>query len=266
MVSLINRFGHRWELPGSSGWTAVGPNREPVTNLVSMYRNRVNAARTQYKADKSFGHDSAADPWAASVGRINMDSAFVGTPGAVHQNDGGQVVSEKAPASLPAGSVLINEIYNSETLQWIELHNTGTAEVNVKNWKMEAAYPFTAHLRCVFVIPDKDTKISAGGFLVITNRDPADSILAEDVDLYNTNNDKFPAGANQLYIIIKRNSETASDNEQPNGSKANQWMLEEGFMLVLRNGNDRNNHRNNHETIVDIAGNQFINLENDKIV
>ena len=127
---------------------------------------------------------------------------------------------------------------------------------------MEAAYPYTANLQRVFAIPDKDTKIPPGGFLVVTNRDPADSILAGGVDLYDTHNDKFPAGASHLYIVIEPGSETAGDNEQPNGSKTNQWMLEEGFMLVLRNGNDRNNH----EKIVDIAGNQFITVENNTIV
>ena len=266
-VSFINRFGHRWEPPGSSGRTAVGPNGEPVTNLVSMYRKReLNAARTQYKVDKSFGDGSEADSWAASVGRINMDGPYIGTPGSVQKDDGGQVVSAIAPASLPVGTVIINEIFNSEGLQWIELHNTGAATVNVKNYELEAITPKDGNeageLQRVFTIPDKDTNIPAGGFLVVTNRDPADSILAGGVDLYDTHNDRFPAGASHLYIVIERNSETAGDNKQPDGSKANQWMLEEGFMLVLRNGNDKNNH----EKIVDIAGNQFINLENDTIV
>ena len=268
-VSLINRFGHRWEPPGGSGRTAVGSNGEPITNLVSMYRKRdLNETRAQYKSDKSFGDGSEADSWAASVGRINMDGPYIGTPGAVQQDYGGQVVSETLPASLPVGTVIINEIFNGidffseDGLQWIELHNTGDTEVDIKNWEMEAAYPFTANLRRVFAIPDRDTKISPGGFLVITNKDPADSILAGGVDLYDTNNDKFPAGANHLYIVIEPGSETAGDNEQPDGSKTNQWMLEEGFMLVLRNGNDRNNH----EKIVDIAGNQFITVENDAIV
>ena len=262
-VSLINRFGHRWEPPGGSGRTTVGSNGEPITNLVSMYRKReLNETRAQYKSDKSFGDGSEADSWAASVGRINMDGPYIGTPGAVHQDDGGQVVSAKAPASLPATSVIINEIYSSYPLQWIELHNTGTTEVNIKNWEMEAAYPFTANLQRIFAIPDRDTKIPAGGFLVVTNLDPADSILAGGVDLYDTNNDKFAAGASQLYIVIELGSETAGDNEQPHyGSKANDWMPSGGFMMVLRNGNDKNNH----EKIVDIAGNLFITVENNTI-
>ena len=268
-VSVVNRFGARWAPKGQSGRTEATDDH-PVQNLVSMYRKRsTNDAKDGYKYDKDgkpdgdkFGDGTDGGQWEKSVGRINMSGNFIGTPGAVQQDDGGQVVSTKAPASLPATSVIINEIYNSFDLQWIELHNTGDTEVNIKNWEMEAAYPFTANLQRVFAIPDKDTKIPAGGFLVITNKDPADSILAGGVDLYDTNNDKFPAGANHLYIVIEPGSETAGDNEQPNGSKANQWMLLEGFMLVLRNGNDKNNH----EKIVDIAGNLFVKVANDTIV
>ena len=69
-----------------------------------------------------------------------MGGNYIGTPGAVQQDDGGQVVSAKAPASLPVGSVIINEIYNSATLRWIELHNTGSATVNVKKYRMHAVY------------------------------------------------------------------------------------------------------------------------------
>ncbi|MYK17200.1 lamin tail domain-containing protein [Candidatus Poribacteria bacterium] len=224
-VSFINRFGHRWEPPGSSGRTAVGPNGEPVTNLVSMYRKReLNAARTQYKTDKSFEDGSEADSWAASVGRINMDGAFIGSLGSVHVNDGGQVVSAKDPASLPGTDVIINEIYSggpdSGWLQWIELYNTGTAEVNIKNWELEAVtdynnwelevVPHTGRpsLERVFAIPDKETKIPAGGFLVITNRDPADSILAGGVDLYDTDNDKIPSGSKPT---LYRDSDKLSD-------------------------------------------------------
>ena len=262
MVSLINRFGQRWEPPGSSGRTAVGTNGEPVTNLVSMYRKReLNASGTAYKADTSFDDGSEGDSWAASVGRINMDGPYIGTPGAVQQDDGGQVVSAKDPASLPVGSVIINEIYNSEGLQWIELHNTGAAEVNVKNWELEAALGGTdkKDLQRVFTIPDKDTKIPAGGFLVVTNQDPSETILAGGVDLHDTNNDKFPAGASQLYIVIPEGSVTAKDKKQPapHDHDRNEWMPDKGFLLILRNGNDKNDHAK----IVDIAGNAF-----DKVV
>ena len=119
-VSVINRFGARWAPPGQSGrTTAAGDN--PVQNLVSMYRKRsTNDEKTAYKyktngdpdGDK-FADGTDAGQWIASVGRFNMDGNFIGTPGAVQQDDAGQVVSATDPASLPVGSVIINEIFNS---------------------------------------------------------------------------------------------------------------------------------------------------------
>ena len=255
-VSVVNRFGSRWEPKGQSGRSAVGANGEPVANLVSMYRKRSpNNAKNgyKYKADgddaddledpdgDKFGDGTDGGQWFASVGRLNMNGTFIGTPGAVQQDDGGQVVSAKAPASLPVGSVIINEIYNSETLRWIELHNTGTAAVNVKKYRMHAVHGDKKQ-DVVFSIPDKDANIPAGGFLVVTNRQPADSILAGGVDLHDSN--KFPAGASQLYVVTDVN------------------MPAKGFLLVLRNGNDKTNH----EKIVDIAGNHFVKVADDTIV
>ena len=172
-----------------------------------------------------------------------MSGNFVGTPGTVQQDDGGLAVQAKDPASLPVGSVIINEIYNSETLRWVELHNTGSSAVNVKKWELESVVPDGDNTKAaepsrVFAIADKDTNIPAGGFLVVTNRQPADSILAGGVDLHDSN--KFPAGASQLYVVTDVN------------------MPAQNFLLVLRNGNDKDNH----EKIVDIAGNAFDKQDN----
>ena len=144
-VSVINRFGSRWAPKGQSGrLTADADN--PLQNLVSMYRKRsTNAAKDGYKykangdpdGDK-FGDGTEAGQWIASIGRLNMSGSFIGTPGEVQQDDGGELPSAKDPASLPATAIIINEIFNSDGLQWVELHNTGSATVNVKNWELEA--------------------------------------------------------------------------------------------------------------------------------
>ena len=257
-VSVINRFGSRWALKGQSGRITNVTADNPAANLVSMYRKRSTTdAKDGYKYKDNGDPDGDAfkdgtdgDQWIASVGRINMSGAFVGTPGEVQQDDGGQVVSAKDPASLPVGSVIINEIFNSDGLQWVELHNTGTAAVNVKKYELDAVTPKdgdeSGTQQRVFAIPDKDANIPAGGFLVITNRQPADSILAGGVDLHDSN--KFPAGASQLYIVI----EEAGDNK---------WMPEKGFLLVLRS-----EAKDNHDKIVDIAGNAFDTVVSDTIV
>ncbi|MDE0423974.1 MAG: hypothetical protein OXN25_03780 [Candidatus Poribacteria bacterium] len=190
-VSVINRFGVRWDPPGQSGRTSASTDgKHPVKNLVSMYRKRsTNADKTAYTAhdanskagEHRFGDGTDSSQWVASVGRINMAGPFIGTPGMPQQDDDGIATQSKAPASLPGTSVIINEIYNSDTLQWIELHNTGSAAQEVKKWTLHAAYEDADGNRQqqrVFSIPDEGTSIPGGGFLVITNRDPADSVLA----------------------------------------------------------------------------------------
>ncbi len=248
-VSVINRFGSRWDPPGNSGRITVptaaqigaGAEEQQQSNLVSMYRKRgTNAGKTAYNdpADPNFADGTDSGQWIKSAGRYNVSGPHVATPGYVQQDDGGLAEQTKDPASLPSTAIIINEIYNSAGLQWIELHNTGTATVNVENWTMDAAYGEKQRQR-VFVI-EGATNIPGGGFLVVTNRDPADSILAGGVDLHDTNNDKFNAGAQHLYIV-----ENEANDE---------WMPAQGFLLVLRNHHDRTNH----EKIVDIAGNAFV--------
>ena len=71
-------------------------------------------------------------------------------------------------------------------------------------------------------IADKDTNIPAGGFLVVTNRQPADSILAGGVDLHDSN--KFPAGASQLYVV--------TDVNMP-ASKGSCWFSETATIRTI---------------------------------
>ena len=98
------------------------------------------------------------------------------------------------------------------------------------------------HCNGSFLIPDKDTKIPAGGYLVITNVDPVGKgtqrRLAAGDNLYDNNED--PTGATHRYIVIEKAGE-------------NEWMPEKDFLLVLRSEN-----KDNHEKIIDIAGNKFI--------
>ncbi len=264
-VSVVNRFGNRWTLKGQSGRTAVGDNGEPITNLVSMYRKRgTNADKSEYTGTPNFGDGTEGGQWIASVGRINMSGNFVGTPGAPHQDDASQITSAKAPASLPGTAIVINEIYNggadSNDLRWIELHNTSAADVIIKNWEMEAVWnddddddDDPEHQR-VFVLPNSDNvKVLAGGYLLITNTHPADSVLAGGINVMDSN--EFPKGATHRFIVTDVN------------------LPDQDMMLVLRNGNDRNSNQRNgdgdpigHEKIVDIAGIGFVVVNDDDLV
>ena len=253
-VSTVDQYGNAWAPKGQSGRT-VATATDPIKNLISMHRKRSTQADQKaykYKDGKpdgdKFADGTKADQWIASVGRLNMSGNFTGTPGAVHRTVGGQTVFATDPASLPVGSVIINEIYNGNDLQWVELHNTGTAEVNVKKYELEAAHGSKV-LQRVFMIPDKDTKIPAGGFLVVASVDPDGNgmphRLAAGNDLYNSN--EFNKGATHLYITIPMTGD-------------NKWMPAENFLLVLRTEN-----KDNHEKIVDIAGNEFIDGDGDPV-
>ena len=261
-VSTTDRFGSNWwaNMPGSSGalpLTADGTvnaslDFEPRT-LVSMYRKHDLVARNrQYHqgGDKGFGDGSSSGSWAASTGRINMSGSFSGSPGSVHRPPvGTEIDYAKAPASLPATSIIINEVRNDTAdanLDWIELHNTGDADVEIKKWTIDMVINSNSdaaknHKRVV-EFPDAGyAKITAGGYLVIYNRDPADTILADGINIADPLNERVQKGAQHMYFVD-------TDLNLNNSGK---------FLLVLRNGNDKTNH----EKVVDIAGNGFFKVE-----
>ena len=258
-VSTTARFGSNWwgSIPGNSGSLPVATGADGITadkalefeptRLVSMYRKHdLVSLNRQYKPDQGWNDGSAAGSWAASSGRINITGFFTGTPGSVHRPPvGTEIDYAKAPASLPATSVIINEVRNDTAdanLDWIELHNTGTADVEIKKWTIDMVINNDSdaaknHKRVV-EFPDAGyAKIPAGGYLVIYNRDPEDTILADGIDIADPLNERVQKGQQHMYFVD-------SDLNLNNSGK---------FLLVLRNGNDKTNH----EKIVDIAGNGF---------
>lgn len=79
------------------------------------------------------------------------------------------------PASLPAGSIIINEIYNSpETggIDWIELHNTSTRDVVVRGWEIEVVTDVEQQTTVALLPDDRAVRIPGGGYLLVTNVDP----------------------------------------------------------------------------------------------
>ena len=84
-----------------------------------------------------------------------------------------------------------------------------------------------------FALPDYS--IPAGGYLLLVNRDPKDTILASGVNLNQAWNRRLKKGAQHAHY-------THSSVNLPN------WT---NFMIVLRGGNQTNTH----EKLVDFAGN-----------
>ena len=257
-VSTTARFGSNWwaNIPGNSGSLPVATGTDGITadkalefeptRLVSMYRKHdLVELNRQYKV-AGWNDGTEGGSWAASSGRINITGFFTGTPGSVHRPPvGTEIDYAKAPASLPATSVIINEVRNDTAdanLDWIELHNTGAADVEIKKWTIDMVINNNSdaaknHKRVV-EFPDAGyAKIPAGGYLVIYNRDPADTILADGIDISDPLNERVQKGAQHMYFVD-------ADLKLNNTGK---------FLLVLRNGNDKTNH----EKIVDIAGNGF---------
>ena len=250
-VSTTSRFGSNWwaDIPGNSGsLPAAGVsadenlNFEPVS-LVSMYRKHdLVELNRQYKV-AGWNDGTEGGSWGESSGRINITGHFVGTPGSVHRPPvGTEIDYAKAPASLPATSVIINEVRNDTAdanLDWIELHNTGTADVEIKKWTIDMVIGNDPEKNPRIVeFPDAGyAKIPAGGYLVIYNRDPADTILADGINIADPLNERVQKGAQHMYFVD-------ADLKLNNSGK---------FLLVLRNGNDKTNH----EKVVDIAGNGF---------
>ena len=151
-VSTVSRFGAKWKPKGGSGRSTADPTNDiPESYLVSMYRKRsLNGTRDGYEYNAkgepdrdTFKDGTDPDQWIASVGRINMGGAFIGSPGSVQVDAGGLAEATKDPDSLPATAVIINEIYNSPDtgdLDWIELHNTGNTDVTIRGWELEAVH------------------------------------------------------------------------------------------------------------------------------
>ena len=255
-VSTVSRFGAKWELKGSGGRSAADTTNDiPASYLVSMYRKRsLNAARDGYEYnDKgepdgdTFKDGTDPDQWMASVGRVNIGGVFIGSPGSVQVDAGGLAKATKDPNSLPATSVIINEIYNSPdagALDWIELHNTSRTDVAISGWELEAIHGTDNDRKQTTIanIPDEDyAEIPAGGYLVITNQHPEDSRLADGINI--ADSDRVPRGATHRYLVV-------SDmiDKMPNTGR---------FLLVLRSEAE-----DNHEKIVDIAGNLFLKEPN----
>ncbi|MDE0424838.1 MAG: lamin tail domain-containing protein [Candidatus Poribacteria bacterium] len=248
MVSLINRFGSRWDPPGSSGRTIASEDgRHPVENLVSMYRKTDILFGWRYKDNAAFGDGSEADSWEASVGRTNMDGPFVGTPGTVHKPYVGTAFRyDKTPASIPAEGVIINEFRNDTSaanIDWVELHNNTDTDISIRGWqlrvfgerKLNGGIYIGSPIGAQF--PDENlAKIPAGGYLLIVNRHPSETPLAGGIDI--TNSDDFPHGAtHQFYVDSRLNL--------PNTGK---------YLLYLRKRDSSSDSF--ADKIVDFAGNR----------
>ena len=123
--SPVHQYHHPWTPKGQSGTSAPIADR---SNLTSMY---LEINYTQPMTKKHVVPSGAnADSWSASVyPQSNLPYGIVGTPGSA------TIVRIKYKKTPVSQTLLINEIGNSsnDAHDWIEIHNPGTADVNIEN-------------------------------------------------------------------------------------------------------------------------------------
>ena len=266
-VSNINRFGQLWDLKGQSGNTSLtgDPAGSTLSPIISMYR-KANIKDGTYEIEdrrlKGLGSGREESSWAESEERINMAGAYyVGSPGSVHVDS---AVFTKTPASLPVGTVMINEVRNdtsSKNLDWVELINNALPgpsvdPVDVNNYTLGLVTGVGSDAEkhtLLATIPKH--KMAPGDYLVIYNRDPREAgmDLAPGISVRDLNEQtaltqkerRVNSGATHWYIYDR-------DLKLPSTGE---------FLIILRSGNDKTNH----EKVVDFTGNGFFPLTNTDI-
>ena len=160
----------------------------------------------------AFGAGTDIAQWMSSweeenlVRRRNIEDPYLATPGAEH-------LTPKPPDKTVVGvGIVFNEIRNDtseDDLDWIELYNNGTTAVDIGAYEITIVEGDEAVKTDTDLIglPDKDDDgqdimLGAGEYLVIVNRDPEDSILADGKDItINASNRLKLEGAEHLYYF-----------------------------------------------------------------
>ena len=229
--SVSNLQFVRWEVHGQNGNstapTASDANAAPLKPLISMYRN------IDYTKGRGAGVPDGvlSGSWKAtpSLGRRNtLDQWHVGTPGAQHVMD--VVHTGVTKTSIPSDSVVINEVRNDTSaanVDWVELYNAGTAPVDLHGWELsliDATHAPTAadtdmHAKTDTLLVGKenggsdadrfpkgsDWKLEAGEYLLIVNRHPKDTVLANGINIDEAiAGREVKAGATHQYIVREK--------------------------------------------------------------
>ena len=251
-VSNMGRGGRQGPLPGQGGRVAgnTGVENNPSVSLISAYRKRhlllddATGVGTYHDMHK-FENGTKLGGWMASwvspnlVRRINITQEYIATPGSEHFTP-----VPPTPTVVPV-NIVFNEIRNDtseDDLDWIELYNNSSVDVDIGDYEISIV---TAHDKDddLIQLQDKDDdgvdiKLGAGEYLLIVNRDPEDSIIANGKDItINASNRLNLQGAEHLYYFPKL-----------------EWQLPntgDDFLLILRNKKDKNK---SHEAIQDIVG------------
>ena len=212
--------------------------------------------------------------WKATpvAGSRNMMRWHIGTPGMMHVMDT-DFTFDVPVTPVPSSSVVINEVHDNpdNSMDWVELYNNGTEAVDLHGW--ELTYVHGTGMNAdgvgntdVMLVGKEDGqddskrfpkgfKLKPKEYLLIVNRHPRDTILANGINIDEVAaGTEVNAGASHQYIV-------RPDLKLPNA----------GFTLILRNALDKNarhkgdttgrnwdTNKAHSEKIMDFAGNHSI--------
>ena len=248
-----------WRPKGQSGRTARDrENNLQAIELISMYRkidykkvekadhDKSDSAKNRETQLEGVPHGETPGNWeASSIPAYNLESRWIiGSPG----HKGTSRPTETA--TVLAQDVIINEIGNgsSDEDDWVELLNTTSAEINIKNWELSIVTLDAdgKHSdKALVTFPDNDnTKLPANGILVIANTSPTSSgnDLEAGIEIDVASDDQEKRGLTSLYYVD-------SNLKLPNSGKS---------LLILRNANDK---EGKPEKVVDAGGTLFVEVK-----
>ena len=220
------------------------------------------------------------DPTITAVGTdvTVPDSYIAATPAAEHVQD--VVYTGVTKTTIPSNSVVINEVRNdtsASNIDWVELYNAGTEPVDLHGWELSlidgsidvVKTPADGKKLDTMLVGLEDGgavedrfpaganwKLEAGEYLLIVNRHPRETVLANGVNIDEVvEGREVKAGAMHQYIVREKLN-------LPNAA----------ITLLLRNAVDKNSHHAGDnikwqtalapsETIMDYAGTVSIEVK-----
>ena len=289
--------GGKWNMPGSSGvamFDANNVNAPAQSNLVSAYRNIDYAKVTgihklgadnrpitglepgtnRFEQLKGIPDGWLSESWKATpvAGSRNMARWHIGSPGMGHIMDTA-FTFDVPVTSIPSDGVVINEVHNNpkDDLDWVELYNAGTEAVGLHGYELTYIHgsdPMKTDIKLVGkdkgdddskrFPKNEDFKLKAGEYLLIVNRHPSETNLANGLNIDEViAGTEVKAGASHQYIV-------RDTLKLPN----------ENLTLILRKHLEKNSRQDGDNTgrnyktskapseeIVDFAGNHGIAVD-----
>ena len=290
--TVSNVYLGKWMMPGSSGVSTAGTNvNSPAqSNLVSAYRNidytkvtgthkllpnnQVDGAANRTEQLKGIPDGKLSGSWKATpvAGSRYTLRWHIGSPGMMHIGDT-DFTFDVPVTSIASNTVVINEVHNNpkDDLDWVELYNAGTEAVGLHGYELTYIHgsdPMKTDIKLVGkdkgdddskrFPKNEDFKLKAGEYLLIVNRHPSETALANGVNIDEVIAGKdVKAGATHQYIV-------RDTLKLPN----------EALTLILRKHLEKNSRQDGDNTgrnyktskapseeIVDFAGNHGIAVD-----